>query len=164
MTSPRRQIVDPSVPGFYHCVSRCVRRAFLCGEDSYTGKSFEHRKAWVEVRLLELARHFAVGVYAYAVMSNHLHGVLHVYPGAAAAWSSEEVAQRWVGVFPVCVDGVVDEPACAERTRVIASDPERTATCRERLASLSWFMRCLCEPIARRANREDGRTGRFWEG
>ena len=108
MTSPRRQIVDPSVPGFYHCVSRCVRRAFLCGEDSYTGKSFEHRKAWVEERLLELARHFAVGVYTYAVMSNRLHGVLHVDPGTAAAWSPEEVARRWVGVFPVCVNGEED--------------------------------------------------------
>lgn len=164
MTSPRRQIVDPSVPGFYHCVSRCVRRAFLCGQDSYTGKSFEHRKAWVEDRLLDLARHFAVGVYAYAVMSNHLHVVLHVDPGTAAAWSPEEVARRWVGIFPVCVNGVVDEAAGAERARTIAGDPQRTATCRERLASLSWFMRCLCEPIARRANREDGCTGRFWEG
>lgn len=164
MTSPRRQIVDPSAPGFYHCVSRCVRRAFLCGEDSYTGKSFEHRKAWVEARLLELARHFAVGVYAYAVMSNHLHVALHVDPGAAAAWSPDEVARRWVGVFPVCVDDGVDEAACRERARTIAGDPQRTAVCRERLASLSWFMRCLCEPIARRANREDGCTGRFWEG
>jgi hypothetical protein len=50
MTSPRRQIVDPSITGFYHCVSRCVRRAFLCGEDAYAGQSFEHRKAWVEER------------------------------------------------------------------------------------------------------------------
>jgi hypothetical protein len=66
MTSPRRQIVDPSVPGFYHCVSRCVRRAFLFGEGNYSGKSFEHRKAWVEERPLDLASHFAVGVYALA--------------------------------------------------------------------------------------------------
>jgi REP element-mobilizing transposase RayT len=85
MTAPRRQIVDPAASGYYHCVSRCVRRAFLCGEDSCTGKSFEHRKAWVEERLLDLARHFAVGVYAYAVMSNHLHVVLHVDPGTATA-------------------------------------------------------------------------------
>jgi hypothetical protein len=164
MTSPRRQIVHPAVAGYYHCVSRCVRRAFLCGQDAYSGRDFEHRKAWVEGRLLELAQWFSVGVYAYAVMSNHLHVVLHVDPAAAAAWSAEEVARRWVGVFPVRVDGAVDEGACNERARAVAADPERTAVCRERLASLSWFMRCLCEPIARRANREDDCTGRFWEG
>jgi REP element-mobilizing transposase RayT len=99
MTSPRRDIVDPAVAGHYHCVARCVRRAFLCGVDGYTGLSFEHRKQWIEQRILELARYFAVGIYAYAVMSNHLHVVVHVDPGVAMAWSAEEVARRWVGVF-----------------------------------------------------------------
>jgi hypothetical protein len=72
MTSPRRQLVDPTSPGYFHCVTRCVRRAFLCGVDVETGASFEYRKAWVEERLLELASSFAVAVYAYAVMSNHV--------------------------------------------------------------------------------------------
>src|SRR5690349_608660 len=76
MTSPRRQSVDPAEPGFYHCISRCVRRAFLCGRDGESGNSFEHRKQWVEDRLLELATMFAVGIYAYAVMSNHVHVVV----------------------------------------------------------------------------------------
>lgn len=95
MTSPRRQIVDPAEAGFYHCISRCVRRAFLCGQDAETGDSFEHRKAWVEERLLELATIFAVGVYAYAVMSNHVHVVIYVEPRAALAWSPGDVAARW---------------------------------------------------------------------
>lgn len=164
MTSPRRQLVDPEQPGYFHCVSRCVRRAFLCGADRYSGRSFEHRRQWIEDRLLELADVFAVGLYAYAVMANHVHVVLHVDPGFARQWSDLEVAERWVRLFPVRENGTVDTEGCAQRRDVIAGDPVRVARYRERLASLSWFMRCLNEPIARRANREDGCTGRFWEG
>jgi len=164
MTYPRLRTVDPQTPGFFHCVSRCVRRAFLCGQDVYSGRSYEHRKAWVEERLLALAECFAVGLYAYAVMSNHVHVVLHVDPQEANAWSDEEVAERWVRLFPARVEEVVDERLCQEKAQRLQGDPERMAELRSRLGSLSWFMRCLNEPIARQANREDGCTGRFWEG
>ncbi len=87
MTSARSLLVDPDTPGFYHCISRCVRRAWLCGIDPYNGKSYEHRREWVEQRVLELAEIFAVGVYAYAVMSNHVHVVLRIEPTAAATWT-----------------------------------------------------------------------------
>jgi hypothetical protein len=36
---------------FYHCVYRCVRCSFLCGIDSYSDQSYEHRRAWFEERL-----------------------------------------------------------------------------------------------------------------
>ncbi len=58
MTYPRSQLVPLGAPGVYHCVSRCVRRAFLCGEDRYTGQSFEHRRQWVKDRVDELAEIF----------------------------------------------------------------------------------------------------------
>ena len=164
MTYPRHQIVDPEAGGFFHCVSRCVRRAFLCGQDSYSGRSYGHRKAWVEERLLELAECFAVGLYAYAVMSNHVHVVLHVDPQAARQWSDEAVAERWVRLFPVRIDGEINAEACRAKVQRILGDTEYMAELRCRLGSVSWFMRCLNEPIARQANREDGCTGRFWEG
>jgi len=141
-----------------------VRRAFLCGEDAHSGRSYEHRKAWIEERLLALADCFAVGLYAYAVMSNHVHVVLHVDPQETEAWSDEEVAERWIRLFPVCVDGLIDERLCKEKAQRLQNDSERIAELRPRLGSVSWFMRCLNEPIARQANREDGCTGRFWEG
>jgi REP element-mobilizing transposase RayT len=164
MTTARSQLVDSAVPGFYHCVSRCVRRAWLCGVDSYSGRSFEHRRSWIEERLLELADIFAAGVYAYAVMSNHVHVVLRVDPDAAQAWSDEEVATRWVRLFPARINGIVDPDLCGVKEQALLGRADRLAECRGRLASLAWFMRCLNEPIARRANREDACTGRFWEG
>ncbi len=38
------------------------------------------------------------------------------------------------------------------------------AKARKRLGDLSWFMKCLKEPLARQANCEDGYSGAFWEG
>jgi len=161
MTQPRSQLVPPGSDGHYHCVQRCVRRAFLCGVDHYTGKSFEHRKAWVEQRLGLLAECFAVSIHAYAVMSNHLHLVVKMVPDAVTDWSDAEVAARWVRLFPPRQDS--GEAVEAKCSRLIV-DADRLGVIRSRLSNLSWLMRCLAEPIARQANSEDHCKGRFWEG
>jgi REP element-mobilizing transposase RayT len=161
MTQARSQLAPPGAPGLFHCVQRCVRRAFLCGIDRYTGQSFEHRKHWVEQRLALLAESFAIAIHAYAVMSNHLHLVVELVPDAAIGWSDTEVATRWVRLFPPRTAG---SDAITEKCARLLSNPERLQTIRGRLADLSWCMRCLAEPIARRANREDDCKGRFWEG
>jgi len=76
---------------YYHTVSRCVRRAFLCGEDSLTGKNYEHRKQWVLTRLQALSEVFAIDICAYAIMSNHCHLVLRVNQAQAQAWTKTQV-------------------------------------------------------------------------
>ncbi len=73
MGYPRAFIVDPEEPGFYHCISPCIRRAGLCGDNPLSGRNFDHRRAWIEHRLISLADSFAVGLFAWAVMSNHSH-------------------------------------------------------------------------------------------
>jgi hypothetical protein len=148
MTQARSLLIPPGISGTYHCVQRCVRRAFLCGIDHYTGHSFEHRKTWVEQRIALVSECFAVAIHAYAVMSNHLHLVLHMDPAAAECWSDEEVAIKWVRLFPPKEDS---ESHRAFKQNRLIENPARLALCRQRLGSLSWFMKCLAEPIARRA-------------
>jgi REP element-mobilizing transposase RayT len=161
----RRQIVVEGQIGVYHCIARCVRRAFLCGVDPLTGKDHEHRKYWVRDRMRKLASIFAIDVCGYAVMSNHMHVVLRIRPDLADTWTDEEIAVRWMRLHPPRdpVTGRAAEPAECDLNAIIAN-PERVALLRKQLASLSLFMGRLSEPIARRANREDGCTGRFWEG
>jgi REP element-mobilizing transposase RayT len=161
----RAKIVSPDEVGIYHCVTRCVRRAFLCGIDLLSGKNYEHRKDWIRERLEELAAEFAIEVCGYAVMSNHLHVVLRTRPDLVRDWTDEEVAFRWKRLFPDH-DPATREPVAPSEldVKMILADPERVKDLRERLSNLSWFMRCLCEPIARRANRDDKCSGRFFEG
>ncbi|MFC1348575.1 MAG: transposase [gamma proteobacterium symbiont of Phacoides pectinatus] len=164
MPKPRKSLISLDVTPYYHCVSRCVRRTFLCGTDALTGRSYEHRRGWVEQRLLELPRHFAIEVSAYAVMSNHAHLVLHINAQQAAAWSTTEVIERWHGLFsghPLTHRFLRGE---TESGAEQADVEEIAREWRQRLSSISWFMRCLNEPIARQANEEDQCSGRFWEG
>lgn len=161
MTTARTALIPPGSAGSFHCVQRCVRRAFLCGQDRYTGQSFEHRKDWVEQRFLLLAECFSVSIHAYAVMSNHLHVVLQLDPAWQATWTDVEVASRWVRLFPSREDS---EAANSHKRDQLLQQPERLLVLRARLSDLSWFMKCLAEPIARSANAEDGCKGRFWEG
>ena len=161
MTTARSALIAPGTAGSYHCVQRCVRRAFLCGEDRYSGQSFEHRKAWVEARLRLLAECFGVAIHAYAVMSNHLHLVVQFDPAWAAGWTNEDVAERWVRLFPPSEE---TDAAREHKQHILLLQPERLTKLRDRLCNLSWFMKCLAEPIARAANAEDHCKGRFWEG
>ena len=163
MPKARAELVSVSDTPFYHVISRCVRRTFLCGQDRATGRCYEHRRGWIEERIRLLASVFAVDVAAYAVMSNHYHLVVKLSPDDIEPWSMDEVLARWCSLYkgPPLVQRYHrgDELCAAELRRV----EEYSETFRQRLADLSWFMKCLNEPIARQANREDECTGHFWE-
>jgi len=157
MTVARRELVDVSVTRYYHCISRCVRRAFLCGE------GFEHRKQWIEDRLETLAQCFAVSVCGFAVMGNHLHVLVRLDGDEASCWSGGEVVRRWIMAYPPkTAKGEAIEVSQAWIDHQ-AKDKKRVKLLRERLASLGWFMKALKEPLARMANKEDECKGTFWE-
>jgi REP element-mobilizing transposase RayT len=151
MPSPRALQIDLDSTPYYHVMARCVRRSYLCGMDELTQKNYSHRKNWIISRLKFLAQIFSIKICAYAVLSNHYHVVLFVDDTAATKWSDNDVIARWGSIFP-------------KDTKKHSHIPSKLPLWRERLTSISWFMRCLNEPIARAANDEDDCTGRFWEG
>ena len=142
-----------------------VRRAFLCGWDALTQRDYEHRKVWTSQRLQELAGIFTIDVCGYAAMANHLHVILRNRPDLAAQASDRDIALRWWRLFPKrrTFDHKPEEPTDLELDMVLEGQG-RLDVLRKRLCSVSWFMRCLKENLAKRANAEDQCTGRFWEG
>ena len=94
MTRARKRQVDLASTHYYHCVSRCVRRSWLCGEDSETGRNYDHRRGWIVDRIRHLCAVYAIDVCAYAVMSNHYHVVLRIDPTRVDSWSNEELIER----------------------------------------------------------------------
>jgi REP element-mobilizing transposase RayT len=159
----RKNLISLQDTPYYHCIARCVRRSWLWGVDEYAGKDYSHRKQWVLTRLEQLCAIFSIEVCAYAVMSNHYHLVLHVDASQASGWTQAEVVERWTRLFRA--------PTLVQRwSSGEALDTERAAAeriierWRQRLCDVSWYMRCLNEYLARRANQEDRCKGRFWEG
>jgi len=164
MTQPRKQQVCLDATPYYHCICRCVRRAFLCGDDKITGQNFDHRKQWLVDKITRLSTIFAIEICAYSIMSNHYHLVLKVNKNLVSKWDDKEVALRWMQLFKGHV--LVDRWLSDIKTTQAETDKalEFIAIWRERLYDLGWYMRCLNESIAVQANKEDNCKGRFWEG
>ena len=151
MTLARSEQINLEATPFYHVMNRCVRRSWLCGYDKLTQTDYSHRKEWIVDRLKYLADIFAIKICAYAIMNNHYHVVLHVNEKETEQWTDEEVIRRWSCIFKKDAE---DNQHLKHKIKLW----------RERLTSVSWFMRCLNEKIAREVNEEDDCKGRFWEG
>jgi len=164
MPQARKRLISLIDTQFYHCVSRCVRRSYLCGVDDYSGQNYEHRQGWVEERLLYLSSVFAIDICAFAVMSNHVHLVLHVDVIKAQSWSDKQVLALWHTIYK---GTLLSQKFMRDETLSqgeLISLNEAIDIYRKRLYDISWLMRNLNEYIAREANKEDNCSGRFWEG
>jgi len=164
MPQSRKSQISLEATPYYHCVSRCVRRAFLCGHDRFTGRSFEHRRAFIESELLRLGQIFFLDVVGYAVMSNHFHVLLFIDQQAQQNATALDIVTRWHQVHRG------NEVSAKYLNNESLEQHEREQLdvyidqWRDRLCSISWYMRALNEKVARMANAEDDVTGRFWEG
>ena len=164
MTTARAQQISLADTPYYHIMSRCVRRSYLCGTDKLTGQCFEHRRQWIEDRIRLLSTVFSIDICSYAVMSNHYHIVLKVDVATSKNWNFDEVIQRWLCIHkgPFLIQkyqkgDAIDTAEMKVLTRIVDD-------WRVRLASVSEFMQQLNQVIARQANIEENCTGRFWEG
>ncbi|MBE0367296.1 hypothetical protein PAUR_a0633 [Pseudoalteromonas aurantia 208] len=139
-----------------------MRRAYLCGEDKVTGQSYEHRRGWIEDKLLALSKVFCIDVCAYAVMSNHTHIVLYVDDVKVKRLSDKATVIRWHKLFKGTL--LTHKYMSGEKLSSAQQSflNEELTEFRTRLSSISWFMRVLNESIARKANKEDKCTGRFY--
>lgn len=162
--TPRKEQFRPDEICVVHTVQRCVRRAYLAGKDFQTGRDYGSRREWIRRRMEVLASVYGIDILTYAIMSNHLHLVLRNRPDVVQTWNNRQVAERWLQLFPgKRLDEYLGQPTENE-IKTLAKDEKRMVLLRLRLSDISWFMRSLCEPIARMANREDEVTGHFWEG
>jgi len=67
--------------------------------DANTGQSFEHRRQWIEDKLLDISQLFAIDICAYAIMSNHYHVVLYIDKEQADNWNRDDVIKQWHHLF-----------------------------------------------------------------
>src|ERR1700744_1597139 len=146
-----------------HVMNRVIRRCFLLGDDPGSGKTYDHRKGWIEDQLRNQAAWFGIDLLGFAIMSNHFHLILRSRPDCVEKWDDTTVAHRWLMLCPVRRDELhnPEEPNEAELNS-IRNDPDRLKIIRSRLSDISWWMRLLSHHIALRANREDEETGRFF--
>ena len=164
MTRARSQQICCQDTPYYHCISRVVRKAYLCGVDKTTQQDFEHRRQWMLDRLAEIEAVFCIDVCSYAIMSNHYHLVLYINKAKVDSLTNLEVIERWRKIYTgpdIIQRFIAGEKLSKEHHQLIA---EIVAKWRDRLEDISWFMRSLNEPISRKANFEDNCTGHFWEG
>jgi hypothetical protein len=160
----RRDVVRDGEIAVVHCIQRCVRQAYLAGKDEASGKNFEHRREWIRRRLELVSAVFGIDLLVYSVMNNHFHLIVRTRPDIVKTWSDQEVAKRWLQLFPGRrAEQHLGSPVDTDLAMLLA-DKEKLETIRCRLSSISWLMRAVCEPIARQANQEDEKKGRFFEG
>jgi hypothetical protein len=146
MTVARSQIVNPQITRWYHCISNTVRGARLL--DSVG----DFRKRWLEQRMEQLVGIFGIEVASYCVMDTK-------------RWSKEEVLRRWAQLHPprgADRKPITSAKALEKWIQQKKADQKFVQMIRQRLTDLGWFMKSLKEPLARRANQQDGTRGAFW--
>lgn len=163
MTIARNKQICLTSTRYYHCANSCVKRAYLCGFDPHTQKNLDHRREWFDEILQKLTTAFCIDVAALSITSNRYRLLVKINADQVSTLSDIEIIDRWNKIYsiPTYADYYRRGYTLTEsQEKNLASD---ILLWRSELANLSRFMGYLNEKIARRANKEDACTGRFWE-
>jgi len=137
----------------------------LCGKKGK--KDCDHRKEWIRERLVQMSEVFAVEVCGYAINKDRLDVIIRIRPDLAKKWTKEEVVRRWKAIHPQDRERELEfeifKPS-KQQVQEMLAEKQQVEECRKRLCDVTWFVRDLCEAVARRLNREEGRKGRVWYG
>jgi len=164
MTKARKLLINPHISRYYHLYNRCVRQAFLMGKDKTSGKDFSHRKRWIAKRLRKLESVFAIRLAGYSLLSDHYHLVVYIDQESSENWPNEEVVSRWARLCRVNENLKRYVRNKGEIELQLQDKYEsQISKWRENLSSVSWFMKFFNEYIARKANKEDKKKGKFFE-
>ena len=160
----RAEVFDSAEIAIAHVYNRTIRRCFLMGDDAVSGKNFDHRKVCIENYLRQFAAAFGIDLLGFAILSNHFHLILRTRPNVVAMWDDREVARRWWMLCPHrrSADSAPMPPTQPE-INSIAGCPVKCAEICQRLSSIIWWMRLLCQRVAQRANHEEEENGRFFQ-
>ena len=155
----RSESFDPRVRGTYHVVSRCVRGAWMLSSENVDRRDDL-------LRLLEeLAAIYAIAIVAAAFLSNHFHLILINLPELVDRWSDREVILRAQRAYPTRFARMgVHGPPNDDQMKVLLRDTKLIREMRRRLSDISWMMRLLKQRFAAQVNRQEQKTGHFWEG
>ena len=161
MTYPRSRTISKTEDGHYHIISKTVRGAFLLTSD----KDDDYRKMWIIEKMIFLSNIFYIGTESYAIMDNHMHIVVETQYRIADKADPEDIAFRWLYLHPKRKIKEGESPAPTKKEiKEFISNKKQVAIYREKLRDPSCYMQELNQTIARRANKEDNTSGRFWQG
>ena len=164
---PRSQLIPHDEPGCYHCYNRVMGDTTLCGIDPVTKIDHSNRRALILEELSLLAAGMLVEVIRVALMANHYHLLLRVRPSLARDLSNLEVLQRIALVSPhslVPRGQVPTERLLESRIKQLVNNPSFVNQMRERLTSISWFMRQFQQTIARQCRIDSEHDGHVFQG
>ena len=182
MTRARAQQICCQDTPYYHCISRVVRKAFLCGfaymdngkgrqQDAVAqidppSKTMNIDDSGYQIDQLKLMTSFVL--IFVPMRSCRIIFILFYVPLKVSnkpevdALTDLEVIKRWRKIYsgPDIIQRFLDGEALTKEHHVLIA--ETVESWRNRLEDISWFMRCLNEYIARKANFEDNCTGHLY--